>query len=72
MLSARAKMWPLTHWNDGPSRRPCRPGEELLPTPVEMDLNAVAIVFDVMKPLLTLRGLGLQRGELGLNEARHA
>ena len=22
VLSARAKMWPLTHWNDGPSRRP--------------------------------------------------
>ena len=46
-------------------------GEDLLPSAVEMDLDAVAVVLDFMKPLLALRRLGLQRGELGLNEPRH-
>ena len=36
-----------------------------------MDLDAVAVELDLMKPLLALRRFGLQRGKLGLNEARH-
>jgi hypothetical protein len=45
-----------------------RPGEDLLPTPVEMDLNAVAVVLNLMKPLVALGRLGLQSGKLGFNE----
>jgi hypothetical protein len=48
-----------------------RAGKDLLPTPVEMDLNAVAVVLDFMKPLAARRGLGLQGGKLGPNEPRH-
>src|SRR5512144_1681729 len=36
-----------------------------------MHLDPVAVVLYLMKPLLALRGLGLQRGKLGLNEPRH-
>jgi hypothetical protein len=36
-----------------------------------MNLNAVAIVLDFVKPLLSVRCLGLQRGQLGLDEPRH-
>ena len=46
-------------------------GEDLLPTPVEMDLHAVAVVLDFMKPLVALGRLGLQGGKLGFNEPRH-
>ena len=46
-------------------------GEDLLPAAVEVDLNAVAVVLDFMKPLLALGRPGLQRCELGLNEPRH-
>ena len=38
---------------------------------VEMDLDAVAVELDLMKPLVALRRLGLQRCKLGLNEPRH-
>ena len=47
-------------------------GEHFLSSPVEMDLNAVAVVLDFMKPQVALRRLGLQRGKLGFNEPRHA
>jgi len=45
--------------------------ENLLPAPVEMDLGAVAVELDFVKPLLALRSFGLQCCKLGLNEARH-
>ena len=38
---------------------------------VDVDLDAVAVKFDFVKPLLALRGFGLQRCKLGLNEPRH-
>ena len=41
---------------------------DLLPAPVDVDLNAVAVKLDLMKPLVTLRGLRLQRCKLGLND----
>ena len=46
-------------------------GEDLLSSAVEVDLDAVAIVLDFMKPLVALGSLRLQGGELGLNEPRH-
>ena len=46
-------------------------GEDLLPAAVDMDLDAVAVELDFMKPLLALRGFGLQRCKLGLDEPRH-
>ena len=36
-----------------------------------MDLDAVAVELDLVKPLLALGRPGLQRRELGLNEPRH-
>ena len=38
---------------------------------VDVDLDAVAVELDLMKPLLALRSFGLQRRKLGLNEPRH-
>src|SRR5215213_2136129 len=60
----------------GNHREPCCPvqpvtGEDLLPSPVDVDLDAVAVELDFVKPLLTLRRFGLQRCKLGLNEPRH-
>ena len=46
-------------------------GVDLLASSVEMHLDAVAVVFDFVKPLFALRRLGLQRCELGFNEPRH-
>jgi hypothetical protein len=59
--------------NLGEALGPIQPGagEDLLPTPVEMDLNAIAVVLDFMKPLVTVRCLRLQRRKLRLNEARY-
>lgn len=37
-------------------------GVDLLSSAVEMHLNAVTVELDLMKPLIPLRGLGLQRG----------
>ena len=45
--------------------------EDLLSSAVEVDLDAITIVLDLMKPLLAVGSLGLQRCELGLNEPRH-
>jgi hypothetical protein len=47
-------------------------GEDLLPAAVKMNLNAIAVVLDFVKPLVALGRPGLQRRELGLNEPRHA
>jgi hypothetical protein len=44
---------------------------DLLPVAVDVDLDAVAVELDLMKPLLALGSLGLQCCELGLNEPRH-
>ena len=59
--------------NLGKALGPVQPvaGEHLLSSAVEMDLDAIAVVLDFMKPLLALGRLGLQRGKLGLNEPRH-
>jgi hypothetical protein len=39
-----------------------------LPAAVEMNLNAISIEFDFMKPLLALGRFGLQCYELGFDE----
>jgi hypothetical protein len=59
--------------NLGKALGPIQPvaGEDLLSSVVEMDLDAIAIVLDFMKPLVARGRLGLQRCELGLNEPRH-
>ena len=59
--------------NLGEALGPVQPvaGEDLLSSAVEMDLDAIAVVLDFMKPLVALGRLGLQRCELGLNEPRH-
>ena len=59
--------------NLGKALRPIQPVacEYLLSSAVEMDLDAIAIVLDLVKPLVALRRFGLQRGKLGLNEPRH-
>jgi hypothetical protein len=36
-----------------------------------VNLHAVAVVLDLMKPSVALRRFGLQGGELGFNEPRH-
>ena len=43
--------------NLGEALGPVQPvaGEDLLPSAVEMDLDAVAVVLDFMKPLVALR-----------------
>ena len=46
-------------------------GEHLLSSTVEMDLYAIAVVLDFMKPLVAFGRPGLQRCKLGLNEPRH-
>ena len=46
-------------------------GEDLLSTLIEMDLHAVAVVLDLMKPLVVLGRSRLQGGKLGFNEPRH-
>ena len=38
---------------------------------VDMELDAVAVVFDFVNPLLTLGSRALQGRKLGLNERRH-
>jgi hypothetical protein len=43
-------------------------GIDLLASLFEVHLDAVAVVFDFVKPLFALRRLGLQRRELGFNE----
>src|SRR4051794_19607889 len=45
-------------------------GEDLLPAPAKVDLDAVAVELDFVKPLLALRRFGLQRRKLGFNEPR--
>jgi hypothetical protein len=45
--------------------------EDLLPSSVEMNLHAVAVVLDFMEPLCALGRFGPEGGELGLNEPRH-
>ena len=59
--------------NFGEALGPIQPvaGEDLLSSAVEMDLDAIAIVFDFMKPLVALGRPRLQRCKLGLNEPRH-
>ena len=59
--------------NLGKALRPIQPvaGEYLLSSAVEMDLDAIAVVLDLMKPLVALGRPGLQRCKLGLNEPRH-
>ena len=59
--------------NLGEALGPIQPvaGEHLHSSAVQMDLDAIAVVFDLMKPLLALRRFGLQRCELGFNEPRH-
>ena len=59
--------------NLGKTLRPIQPvaGEHLLSSAVEMDLDAIAVVLDFMKPLVAFGRPGLQRCELGLNEPRH-
>jgi hypothetical protein len=54
--------------NLGEALGPVQPvaGEDLLPTPVEMDLNTVAIVLDLMKPLIALRRVDLNVASWGL------
>ena len=44
---------------------------DLLPAAVDVDLDAVAVELNFMKPLLALGSLGLQCCKLGLNEPRH-
>ena len=41
-------------------------GVDFLHALVDAHLNPVAVELDLMKPLLTLRSLGLQGGELNL------
>jgi hypothetical protein len=59
--------------NLGEAFGPIQPisGEDLLPSAVEVNLDAVAVKLDLMKPLVTPRHLRLQRCKLGLNEPRH-
>jgi hypothetical protein len=40
-------------------------------TAIDMNLDAVAVELDLMKPLVTFRCLRPQRRKLGRNEARH-
>ena len=56
--------------NLGKALRPIQPVacEYLLSSAVEMDLDAIAVVLDFMKPLVALGRPGFQRHELGLNE----
>ena len=61
----------------GNGREPLGPvqtvaGKDLLLTAVDVDLDAVAVELDLVKPLLTLRSFGLQRCKLGSNETRHS
>jgi hypothetical protein len=49
-----------------------RPGEDLLPAPVEMDLNAVAIVLDFMKPARPIRNRLPRRRDRKLKRFCHA
>ena len=46
-------------------------GEDLLSTAVQMNLDPVAVVFDLVNPLLALGRFGFQSGKLGLNEPRY-
>src|SRR5215216_7707307 len=46
-------------------------GVDLLPPTIYVNLHAVAVVLDLMEPLVALGRFGLQDGELGLNEPRH-
>ena len=59
--------------NLGKALGPIQPvaGEHLLSSTVEMDLYAIAVVLDFMKPLVAFGRPGLQRCKLGLNEPRH-
>ena len=59
--------------NGGEPLGPVQPvsGVDLLPAAVDVDLDAVAVELDLMKPLLALGSLGLQCRKLGLNEPRH-
>ena len=59
--------------NLGKALRPIQPiaSEYLLSSAVEMDLDAIAVVLDLMKPLVALGRPRLQRCELGLNKPRH-
>jgi len=58
--------------NLGKALGPIQPvaGEHLLSPPVEMDLDAIAVVLDFVKPLLALRRSGLQRCKLGVAQSR--
>jgi len=53
--------------------RPIQPiaVEHLLASEIHMDLDAIAVVLDFVKPTVALRRSELQRRELGLNEPRH-
>ena len=57
----------------GKPLRPVQPvaGEHPLLPLVEVDLDPVAVELDFMKPLVAGRHLGLQRGQLRLDESRH-
>ena len=46
-------------------------GIDLPPSTIDVNLHAVAVVLDFMKPLVATRRFGLQGGELGFNEPRH-
>jgi len=59
--------------NHGKPLRPVQPvaGEHLLFPLVEVDLDPVAVELDFVKPLVAGRRLGLQRGQLRLDDSRH-
>src|SRR4051794_39287443 len=46
-------------------------GVDLLSAAVEMDLNAIAVELDLVKPQVAFRRRRPQRCKLGLNKARH-
>lgn len=46
-------------------------GEGFAVVTVDVELNAVAVVLDLVNPVPARGGLHLEGGELGLNEARH-
>src|SRR5437879_7498148 len=59
--------------NDRKSFGPVQPVArvDFLATAVDMNLHAIAVIFDFMKPKIALGRFGLQGGKLGFNEPRH-
>ena len=46
-------------------------GEGLAGVTIDMKLDAVAVIFDFVNPVVTRWGFRLEGGKLGLDEARH-